>query len=122
MAFTVTVHHESGFLLVEGTGPATLPDLCGFVDLVACIAAMRGYRRAVMNLTGVQIALAFTDHLTLGAHAAERLRGLDRVASIVSVENRKGSSEKAAQKMGLHLMTFTSLDEGLAWIGQDLTG
>ena len=119
MHFTATVHHGPDYLLVEGSGPALLTDLCGFMDLVASMADQRGYRRAVLDLRAVEIALAFTEHLHLGAYAARRLRSLERVASIVSVQNRKGTSEKAARKMGLQLRTFTSLDEGLAWLGAD---
>lgn len=118
MHFTATVHHGPDYLLVEGSGPALLTDLCGFMDLVATVADKGRYRRAVLDLVAVEIALTFTEHLHLGAHAAERLRSLDRVASIVSVQNRKGTSEKAAQKLGLRLRTFTSLDEGLQWIGE----
>ena len=116
MPFTATVLHGPGFLLVQGAGPASLADLCGFIDLVATVATMTGQRRAVMNLLDVQIALSFTEHLQLGAYAAEKLRALERVASVVSEQNRNGTSEKAAQKMGLHLRTFTSLAQGLEWV------
>lgn len=116
MRFTATVHHGPDYLLVEGSGPALLTDLCGFMDLVATVADKGGYRRAVLNLLGVEIALTFTEHLQLGAHAADRLCKLERVASVVSVQNRKGTSEKAAQRFGLHLRTFTSLPEGVQWI------
>jgi len=117
MHFTATVQHGPDYLLVKGCGPALLTDLCGFMDLAATVADKGRYRRAVLDLQGVEIALTFTEHLHLGAHAADRLRNLERVASIVSVQNRKGTSEKAAQKLGLQLRTFTSLDEGLQWVG-----
>ncbi len=118
MHFTATVHHGPDYLLVEGCGPALLTDLCGFMDLVATVADKGRYRRAVLNLLDVEIALTFTEHLHLGAHAAARLRNLERVASVVSLQNRKGTSEKAAQKMGLRSRTFTSLAEGVQWIGE----
>jgi len=120
MHFTATVHHGHEYLLVRGNGPALLGDLCGFIDLVATVSGKCLYRRAVLNLLDVEIALTFTEHLRLGAYAAERLRHLDRVASIVSVQNRKGTSEKAAQKMGLQLRTFTSIAQGLEWLGAEV--
>jgi hypothetical protein len=120
MPFTVTVHHGPEFLLVAASGPALLSDLCGCVDLVSTVANQAGNRRALVNLLETEIALSFTEHLNLGAYAAERLRHLERVASVVSVQNRKGTSEKAAQKMGLQLRTFTNLAEGMDWIRQDL--
>lgn len=118
MPFTITVHHSPEHLVVAGSGPALLADLCGYMDLVGGIAGREGYHRAVLDLSGVEIALSFTDHLQLGAHAADRLRNLERVASVVPEKYRTGSSEKAAQKSGLHLRTFTDLAEGLAWVAE----
>lgn len=116
MPFTVTVDHRFEYLLVRASGPALLVDLYGYMDLVATIATHVGKRRAVLDLQDVEINLSFTDHLNLGVYASERLRQLNRVASIVSVANRSGNSEKAARQMGLQLKTFTSLEEGLDWI------
>lgn len=116
MPFTVTVDHSHEYLVVRAAGVALLADLFGYMDLVATIATKVGSRRAVLDLQDVEINLGFTDHLNLGVYASDRLRHLKRVASIVSVPNRSGTSEKAAQQMGLQLKTFTSFDEGLAWI------
>lgn len=114
--FTITVQHGLPHLVVEAAGPATLADLCAYMDFVGALAKRLGCRRVVMNLLGVDIALAFTDHLTLGAHAAEMLKDIERVASVVNPKYRTGTSEKAAQNMGLRLRTFTSLEEGQAWL------
>ena len=116
MALTVTIHHEPGCLRVEASGPATLADHCGFVDLIGTICAGSGYTRVLANLLAVQPQMSFTDHLQLGAYVADKLKGLDRAATVVSPAARTGSSEKAAQKMGAHLRTFTDLDEARAWI------
>lgn len=118
MPFSVSVHHDAGVLVVDGNGEATLADLCGYMNLIAEVANRTGVRRAVLNLMGVSISLSFTDHLTLGAHAAEQLRGLERVASAVPPRFRTGTSEKAAQKMGLKFQTFTSLEDALSWVGK----
>ena len=118
MAYNVSVLHEPHFLLVEGAGPATLADLCGSIDLVATIASMSGARRALLNLLDVEVEVDFplSVHLQLGMYAADKLRGLERVASVVPLDKRTGSSERAAQKMGLRLRTFTTLAEGMEWI------
>lgn len=116
-ALTLTVHHHrAGWLQVDAAGPASLADLCGLADLLATVCARQGYRRALMNLLGVEIALSFTDHLQLGGYVAQQLNGMDRVASVVPQRYRTGTSEKAAQKAGLQLRTFTSLEEGLDWV------
>jgi hypothetical protein len=116
MPFAVAIAHEQAHLLVSASGPASLPDILGLIDMAATIAGMAGYRRVLINLMQVEIGFAFTEHLQIGARAAEKLRGMERVASIVDPRFRIGTSEKAAQKMGLQLRTFTSLDEGMQWL------
>jgi hypothetical protein len=113
---TLTLRHGPAFLQVDASGPASLADLCGMADLLGTVCARQGYRRALMNLLDVEIALSFTDHLQLGGHVAQQLAPLERVASVVPQRYRTGTSEKAAQKAGLQLRTFTSLQEGLAWV------
>jgi hypothetical protein len=41
------------------------------------------------------------------------------VATVVTPANRKGTSEKAAQKLGLRLRSFTDMAEAQAWIAAD---
>jgi len=118
MQFTVGVHHGPDFLLVVCTGPADIADQYAVVDLIARLAEMRGYRRALLDLTGAEPDLAFSDHLQVGGYIAEKLAGLDRVASVVQGKFRSGTSEKAAQKQGLRLRTFTALDEAQEWLAQ----
>jgi len=120
MPFAVAIAHERDHLAVSASGPAKLADVLGLIDLTATIAKMAGHRRVLLNMLHVEIAFAFTEHLQLGAYAAERLGAMERVASIVDPRLRIGTSEKAAQKMGLQLRTFTSLDEGVQWLAGDL--
>jgi hypothetical protein len=116
MPFTVTVEHGPEFLTVEGSGFANLGDLCGLFDLVRATSEQHGHTRALLDLRKVEIDFAFTDHLALGSHAAGALHNMGCVASVVNPRFRVGTSEKAAQKMGLQLRTFTDLDEALAWL------
>jgi hypothetical protein len=116
MSLTVTIHHEPEWLLVEAAGPATLADHCGFVDLIAAICAGAGHTRVLVNMLALLPQLSFTDHLQLGTYVAEKFKGLRKVATVVAPAARIGASEKAAQKMGAHLRTFTDLDEAKAWL------
>ncbi len=116
MLFNVAVQHAGPILLVVGTGPAQLLHLCGLVDLAARVARMGGYRRLLVDLLAVDPELSFTDHLQLGAHAAQMLAGIDKVATVVPREQRKGSSEKAAQQHGLRLRTFSDMHEAENWL------
>jgi hypothetical protein len=114
--FCVRAPRGLPYLLVQAWGPANLAELCAYVDFAAELAHRTNQHRALLDLLQVEVALSFTEHLQLGSHAAERLGQMERVASVVPERFRTGSSEKAARKSGLHLRTFTSLDEGLAWL------
>jgi hypothetical protein len=116
MRFTISVSHLPDLLVVAGSGPATLGDLCGLFDFVRVASNAQGHSRALLDLRLVEIAFSFTDHLALGSHAASELKGLFRVASVVDPKFRVGTSEKAAQKMGLPFQTFTDIEEAKRWI------
>jgi hypothetical protein len=117
--FSLSAQRGLPYLAVEARGPATLAELCAYVDFAAALAHRTHRSRALLDLLQVEISLSFTEHLQLGSHAAERLKPLERVASVVPARYRTGSSEKAAQKNGLNLRTFTSLEEALAWLQAD---
>jgi hypothetical protein len=116
MPFNMTVDHRADILVVEAAGPASLGDLCGLFDFVRVTAEKNGHRRALLDLRAVENDLRFTDHLALGAHAADELQNMERVASVVDPKYRVGTSEKAAQKMGLRFRTFVDLDEARTWV------
>jgi hypothetical protein len=119
MPFTATVHHDRPYLLIETAGPASLTDLCALADFVAALCQRSGQRRALIDLQAVELSLSFTEHLQLGAWVADKLARLDRLATVVQPQDRKGTSEKAAQKLGLRLRTFTGMDEAVAWLSAD---
>ena len=114
--FSVGIHQDASHILATASGQAHLAHLCGLADFVACIASVSGHRRALFDLLAVEPNLAFSEHLVLGAHFASALARLERVASVVSVRERRGTSEKAAQKNGLTFRTFTSLSEAREWL------
>lgn len=118
MNFSVMAQPGPEFLLIEAQGLMDLGDLCGMFDLAARVCEMNGHRRVLLDLLEVHVDLAFTQHLTLGKHAATSLVRLERAASVVSPAERRGTSEKSAQKHGLRFRTFTDLAEGRIWIAE----
>lgn len=118
-AFQVAMEEHEKFLLASARGPATLADFFVAIDRTAEAVRRGHYRRVLIDLRETQQNLKFTEHLALGARVAERLAFVERVATIVTQQSRSGSSEKAAQKTGLHLRTFTDFKEALAWVVDD---
>jgi len=116
MSFVVQLHHDQPYLLAEVSGPAMLGDLCGAADLVATAARMKGHRRALIDMLGMQPQLSFTDHLQLGTYVAAALDDLERVATVVTEQVRSGASEKAAQRSGLDLRAFVDGEEARRWL------
>lgn len=118
MAFSLSLRHGLPYLLVQISGPVVLADLCGSADLIATVARMGGQRRVLIDLLQTEVGLSFTDHLQLGTYIATALEALERVATVASTQNRSGTSEKAAQKSGLALRTFSDLQEARGWLEQ----
>ena len=117
--FEVTMEEHDGFLLATASGPATLADFYGAIERTAEAVRRGRHRRVLIDLRGAQQTLKFTEHLQLGARAAERLAFVDRVATLVPTASRTGTSEKAAQKTGLQLRAFTEFKEAVAWLVGD---
>jgi hypothetical protein len=116
MSFVIRIHRESGVLVAEASGPASFATLCGAAAFVGVTTQRSSERRAVLDLLAVDIELGFTDHLQLGSFVADQLQHLERVASVVPQRYRTGTSEKAAQKGGLLLQTFTDRELAMAWV------
>ncbi|GAC1531403.1 MAG: hypothetical protein NVS2B4_10760 [Ramlibacter sp.] len=116
MPFTLRIHHDTGVLVAEACGAGSFANLCGAAALVGATTLRSSERRAVLDLLALDIELAFTDHLQLGTFVAQQLQHLERVASIVPERYRTGASEKAAQKGGLLLHTFTDRELAMAWV------
>jgi hypothetical protein len=119
MALDVSVTREESVLVVKGRGQAMLADLKGFADLIATICRDEHRNLVLVDLLSVSQSLTFTDHLQLGVYIAQRLNFLERMATVVPMHERSGNSERAAQKSGLKLRTFTDMAEARAWLRED---
>ncbi|WP_427912961.1 STAS/SEC14 domain-containing protein [Ramlibacter sp. MMS24-I3-19] len=116
MALSFTLHDNAHYLHCETAGPATFADMRAGVDLAKTLATNRGQRRILVDMRHVQHALPFSEHLQLGAYAAEAFNAMERVASVVPRETLVGVAAKAAQKLGLQLRTFDDFDAASAWL------
>jgi hypothetical protein len=116
MTLQVSVERQAEQLVVKGRGEAVLADLKGFSDLIATLCREEGHQLVLVDLLDVTQHLSFTEHLQLGLYVAEKLGSLVRMATVVPKELRSGNSERAAQKTGMRLRTFTDLDEARAWL------
>ena len=114
----VSLSREDALLVVKARGTAALADFKGFSDLIATVCREEQRTHALVDLLDVQQELSFTDHLQLGLYIAERLGFLEKMATVVPAQARSGNSERAAQKSGLHLRTFTDMAEARAWLVQ----
>jgi hypothetical protein len=119
MSLQVFVEREDAMLLVKGQGHAGLADLKGFADMIATICRDEQRDRVLVDLLHVTQELTFTEHLQLGVYIAESLRFLAKMATVVPAQARSGNSERAAQKSGLQIRTFTDVGEAREWIAQE---
>ena len=114
----VSLIREDVLLVVKARGVATLADFKGFSDLIATVCREEQRTHALVDLLDAKQELAFTDHLQLGLYIAERLGFLEKMATVVPADARSGNSERAAQKAGLHLRTFSDMAEAREWLLQ----
>jgi hypothetical protein len=118
MPLQFSVRRLDGFTCVEVTGPASLAD---FIRLIADVAAQtraHGDRRVLVDLLGVQGELKFTDHFQMGQEVGQRLRHLERLASVVPEDKITRTSEKVALTQGVQLRVFTSMKDAIQWVTQ----
>lgn len=120
MALDVSVSRADELLRVKGRGAATLADLKGFADMISTICREEQRALVLVDLRNVEQHLTFTEHLQLGVYIADKLGFLTRMATVVPPADRSGNSERAAQKSGLHLRTFTDMAEAEAWMVEGL--
>lgn len=122
MALDVSLAREPELLVVTCRGEATLVDLKGFADLIATVCREERRQFVLVDLLHVVQALSFTEHLQLGVYIAQRLAFLTRMATVVTPDERSGNSERAAQKSGLRLRTFTDMQDARAWLVEGMAG
>jgi len=118
MSLDVQIHRLPQFTSVTITGPASLDD---FVQLIATMGGQtrrHGDKRVLVDLLGVEGELKFTDHFQMGSQAAQHLKHLDKLASLVPADKITRTSEKVAVKQGLQLRVFTSMDEAIRWLSE----
>jgi len=120
MGLDVSVNREDELLVVIGRGEAVLSELKGFSDLIATLCREEQRQFVLVDLREATQHLTFTEHLQLGLYVAEKLGSLARMATVVPVAERSGNSERAAQKSGMHLRTFTDMAEARAWMAEGM--
>jgi hypothetical protein len=118
MPLNVTTQHLPGYVSVKITGPASLDDFVGLIATVGTQTRQRGDKRVLVDLLGVEGDMKFTEHFQLGSQAAQHLRHLERMASVVPEDKITRTSEKVALKQGFQLRVFTSMGEALEWLLQ----
>lgn len=120
MPLDAKIHRSPQFTSVTVTGPATLDDFVALMTRLGEQTRLDGDKRILVNLMGVEGELKFTDHFQLGSQAAQLLRHLDKLASVVPADKITHTSEKVAQKQGFQLRVFTSTEEATRWLGESL--
>jgi hypothetical protein len=118
MSLDAKICRSPQFTSVTISGPASLDDFVGLMNTLGEQTRRAGDKRVLVNLLGVEGELKFTDHFQLGSQAAQLLRHLDKLASVVPPGKITHTSEKVALKQGFQLRVFTSADEAVRWLGE----
>ena len=106
---------RDGYLLAVLTGEATLSAFRAAGALIREFCSAEGQTQVLIDLLGLTPELSQDDHHALGVFLGDAFRGL-QVAVVVPAVERVGTSEEVARSAGAHLRTFTSLQDGEAWL------
>ena len=121
MPFTIVVHHPAGYVRYDVAGPPSLKNYFDLIELAAKETAATGEKNILVDLRGVTGRLSFTDQFFIGDVVADKLAGLEKLATLVPDDPETYNSQKVAQRKGLNLSTFSREDEAIAWIQPSMT-
>ena len=116
MAFTVSIHHNPGCLLVACAGPARPEDLYGVMALAGEVTLRGGYDRLLLDLLAAEFRMPITLRTGLGMFAAQKLSGVHRLAIALPPEQYTGLAERMAQSAALQVQVFQDLESATAWV------
>ena len=114
MSVSLSWERQATHVVVRLSGSPSLEQVLPALDAIA--TATRGDALLLVDMRGIDTLLAFTDQFALGQAAAEKLRHLRRVASVVAPDRLTRNSERPARKQGMDLRVFTSEAEALVWL------
>ena len=116
MGFQVDISRFIDYVQLTVSGPA---EMKSFVELVQSIeeeSMTWADRKVLVDLRNVEGRLDPTEQVFLGELVAHQLPHLEKVASVVPVDQITRNSEGAAQTLGMQLRVFTSREEAVAWL------
>jgi hypothetical protein len=116
MPLQVNIRRLPEFTSVKIAGHAVLDDLLLFIREFGEDSRRHPDRRVLVDLLDVENDFRFTDHFRIGQAAAEHLKHLERLASVVPDAQITRTSEKVAVKQGLQLRVFTSMTDAIRWL------
>lgn len=112
----VSVHRLPEFTSVRLSGPATLEDYVALIGRVAEESRRAGDRRMLVDQLDIPGTLKFTDHFRIGEEVVRHLQHLERLATVVAPDKITRTSEKVAQRHGMQLRVFTSMNDAIHWL------
>lgn len=115
--FTIDISRED-HLVIACTGDPVLNDYMAGVALIADIVAREGFRRVLVDLSGIPYDTEDEDRLELARVAAVRLKGV-RVAMVVDAPWLLQDPEIFANEMGLQTQMFRDRADARAWLAHD---
>ena len=116
MALAVEIDNGDDFMTAKVTGEASLAERFDVMDLPSDASLRLGTKRMLADLRQVKEDFKFTEHMSIGERPSAIPGHLQKVASIVPEDRRRGTSEQVAKRRGFCLRVFTSESEAVQWL------
>jgi hypothetical protein len=119
MPLQYTTETDTDFTTLVIAGSASMEAFALLTAQAGEESRQRRDRRLLVDLTGVEGSLAFTEQFRLGQIAAAHFGHLLRLASLVPEDKLTRTSEKVALSMGVQLRVFASREQAVLWLGSE---
>jgi hypothetical protein len=116
MPFQVLITPTPMFAIADVWGDVSLMSTLQLISTIAEDSRLHDYPRVLVNFLDADGALGEVERRLAGEAAAENLKHLDRVATVVRRNVITGTTEASAVQHGLSLRTFDTIGEAVHWL------
>lgn len=114
--FNASVAYGPSMVLIACSGPATVVEICSALSFGGEIARRARRPWFLFDLLAVEFDGTPQDREEIGRVAAGFLRGVDRIAVVLTAATNTGDGERTARQCGLDVRNFETLTGAIGWL------
>lgn len=120
MLFNLAAQHGTGYLIIIGSGTASLSDLCGAGSFAAETARREGYRGVLFDMLSTEARINGAQRRELGMHFTKQFERVAPLAVVVHPQECTGVGAQVAKRRGMNMAVFSQIEAASAWLESEL--